>query len=431
MGVRLNLNYFFAFLFFYAISIPFFHSQIGSAGVLVVNGTIIIFISLYLFINNGFSIPFSDQGHKDLALLYMIPLSLFVVLIPLSMFVGFSFGGVTVIERDFFEFYRPVLYLLVFIFSYLYFTKEGSSIYFEKMLIFIFLVVVLFGLNHFFRFFDGVSELYTKAHNIKTMRVAVPFVNPYDYAFFMTFFVYYFFVKFLFGKFYYLFFFLLSVVMLVLPQSRSVAAGFLVGFFVLMPLFLTYTGFSLKRLRINYRLLFYYVFFLLVTVFFILSIPYLIENFGYLTGQFIRLLESGEVGGSAGARVDQFLFALEKAVSNPLIMFFGNGPAKDEMEYVESIYNYLFYRYGLVGVFLYFYFLIISIYFCFRLVKLLGHQSKHYALFLAILLWFITIPLLSIGNNFTEQARTSFFYYMLLGLVAASYYRIVLKGLRL
>ncbi len=67
----------------------------------------------------------------------------------------------------------------------------------------------------------------------------------------------------------------------------------------------------------------------------------------------MRLVESGEVGNSAGARVEQFLFALDKA-QNPLIMFFGNGPSKLEMEYVELMYTYQFYRYGLVGVLLYF-----------------------------------------------------------------------------
>ncbi|MCG3727437.1 hypothetical protein [Vibrio cincinnatiensis] len=427
MRMTLSINTFFSFLFFYAIAMPFFHNQIGSAGILVVNGALILFIAFFILMYKGLTFSFENRVHKKIALLYLTPLLFFIFLIPISMGVGLFFGGISIVERDFFELYRPVFYVLVFLFSYMYFSRKDSIEYFEKLIIAIFIIVVLLGLNHFFRAFDSISELYTKSHNIRTRRVSVPFVNPYDYAFFMTFFIYYFFVKFLYDRLVYLPFFLLSVVMFVLPQSRSVAAGFIVGFFLIMPLFLTYSGFKLKTFRINSRLLFFYLFFIFFVMSFIVSIPYLIENFSYLTGQFIRLLESGEVGGSAGTRLEQFLFALDKAIVNPFIMLFGNGPAKDEMEFVESIYNYFFYRYGLVGVILYFHLLLLTLFFCFKVIKSLAYQSKCYALFMAMFLWFMTIPLLSIGNNFTEQARTSFFYYMLLGLVAASYYQIVIK----
>lgn len=407
---------------------PFFYSYIGSAGVLLVNGSLIILISIFLFLKNGFRLVFECEKGRKIALNYLIPLFLYLLLLPISMVIGVLGGGINLVERDFFEFYRPVFYILVFIFSYLYFSYPHRFEFFEKILVFIFIVVVLFGLNQFFRFFDGVSELYTKYHNIKTLRVSTPFTNPYDYAFFMSFFVYYFFVKALFDRFYYSVFFLIAVVILILPQSRSVVAGFLIGFFVFMPILLTYYGFNFKYLKLNKKIMLFYIFIIAVFVVLLALIPFLLENFGYLTGQFVRLLESGEIGSSAGARVDQFLFALDKALNNPLILLFGNGPAKDEMEYVESIYNYLFYRYGVSGVFIYFFILLLSIMYLFKILKQIGHKSKQYALFLAILLWFVTIPFLSIGNNFTEQVRTSFFYYTLLGLVAASYYRIVLKG---
>ena len=428
--LKLTKDYFFIFVCFYAVAMPFFNKQIGSAGVLVVNGAIILFISVYLLVENGLVIPFSDRIHKKIALLFLFPISFFMILTPLSMSIGLYFGGVSVVERDFFELYRPVLYFLVFLFSYLYFTGEKRIFHFEKILLYIFLVLVVLGLNHYFRVFDNISELYTKSHNIKTRRVAVPFVNPYDYAFFMLFFVYYFFMKFLFHRSYYIVFFMFSVVMFVLPQSRSVAAGSLVGFFVIIPIVLTYTGFNIKKFKIKSKLMTFYSFLLCVVVGFIASIPLLIENFPYLTGQFIRLLESGDVGGSAGTRIEQFLFALNKAGSSPWIMFFGNGPAKDEMEFVESIYNYFFYRYGLIGTFLYFYILSLACYLSFKLVGYYGYKNTNFGLLFSILVFFLTIPILSIGNNFTEQARISFFYYVFLGLIAASYYRATLKGLK-
>lgn len=424
-----SYKYSFVFLFFFAMLMPLFHNYIGSAGVLLVNGFLIFYIFVFLVFKTKLILNFRDFYDKGNLLRYCIPLALFVFLIPLSMVVGFLFGDVSIIKRDFYELYRPVLYLLVFVFSYFCFSDSIKVVYFEKIILIVFLCVVALGLNHFFRVFDGVSELYTKFHNIKTSRVSTPFVNPYDYAFFMTFFVYYFFIKFLYSSFYYILFFLVSLTMLLLPQSRSVVAGFLIGFFVLMPAFLIYSGANISRMKVNKKLIyFFFVMLFSIVAIVVFLIPYLLENFSYLTGQFVRLIEKGEVGNSAGTRLGQFMFAFDKAVANPLIFLFGNGPAKNEMEYVESIYNYLFYRYGLSGLLLYFFVLWLSILQCFKIVKKIQYYNVNYSLFLAILLWFITIPLLSIGNNFTEQVRLSFFYYMILGFVASSYYKIVIKS---
>lgn len=408
---------------------PLFNNRIGSAGVLLVNGFLIFYIFVFILFKTKIVLGFKGRLDKENALRYLIPLSLFVFLMPLSMSVGVVAGDISIIERDFYEFYRPVLYLLVFLFSYFCFSSGLGTVFFEKIILTVFICVVILGLNHFFRIFDGVSELYTKYSNIKTSRVSTPFVNPYDYAFFMTFFVYYFFVKFIYSSFYYIVLFLAALAMLLLPQSRSVVAGFVIGFFILMPVFLTYSGFSLSKLRVNKKIV-YFLFVMFVSLFLLVVflIPYLLENFGYLTGQFVRLVENGEVGNSAGTRLGQFLFAFDKAVSNPFILLFGNGPAKSEMEYVESIYNYLFYRYGITGVVLYFFVLGLSITQCFKILRKIGCFAREYPLYLALLLWLITIPLLSIGNNFTEQVRLSFFYYMLLGFISSSYSKLFFTG---
>jgi hypothetical protein len=427
MRLTFSSSNFFAFLFLFAIAMPTFHSYIESAGSILVNGLLIVFIATFLMVAQGSVMAFGCKTRKYIALKYLIPLVLMFFLLPLSMTVGLM-AGVNIIERDFYEFYRPALYSLVFIFSYLHFSSSNQSMIFQRLLLTIFIIVVIFGLNHFFRFFDPITELYTKYHNVRSGRVSSPFVNPYDYAFFMTFFVYYFLVKSLFDELFYLPLFSLALVMLLLPQSRSVVAGFLIGFFLLTPVLLTYFGFTLKTLRMNKKLIWFYSALLTIVLLLVVVMPYLIESLTYLAGQFIRLLERGEIGHSASTRLVQFTFVVDRALENPLAMLFGNGPAKDEMEYVESIYTYLFYRYGLFGVVLYFYLLFMSIVHCFKIVKTLGYKSKYYPLFLAILLWLVTIPLLSIGNNFTEQVRVSFFYYALLGFVAASYYRFVLMG---
>ena len=419
--------YYFRFVFLFSIVMPTFQNYFDSAGVLIVNGALIVFLFFYLFRMRVF-LFFQSNAHKARVFRYLIPLLLMAMVLPLSMAIGLLFGNINLIERDFYEGYRPLLYMMTFLFSFSFFSKEGSLDRFESLLLFVFIIVVVLGLNHYFGFFSPISYYYTKTLNIESYRVSTPFTNPYDYAFFMTFFVYYFFMKAFFHNMKYIPFFFMSIVMLVLPQSRSVMVGFLVGFFLIMPFLLSFTEFKVKRMIIKKRLLYFYVIFVLILILLIGALPYLIENFRYLTGQFVRLIENGDIGNSAGLRIQQFLFALDKAVNNPLILVFGNGPAKDEMQFVESIYNYLFYRYGLIGVFCYFLILFLAVFETWKIVKYLRSNSKNYCFFYAVLLWLLTIPLLSIGNNFTEQVRLSFFYYTILGLVSASYYEIILKS---
>jgi hypothetical protein len=174
---------------------------------------------------------------------------------------------------------------------------------------------------------------------------------------------------------------------------------------------------KLNRKFVKFLLLFTFLMFL-----FVFSISYLIESFPYLTGQFVKFLNGEGAGGSANARLDQLLFAIDKASNNGFIWVFGNGPAKNEMEYVESIYTYQFYRYGIVGVVLYFIVpLLVCSWLSWRCMMLVGFKSQDFPIYFALLLWFLTIPLMSIGNNFTEQIRLSFFFYTFVGFINARY----------
>lgn len=247
----------------------------------------------------------------------------------------------------------------------------------------------------------------------------------------MSFFILYFFLKMIYSSQLFVLPLVVALIMFVLPQSRSVAGTFLVGFFVVLPMVLFLLEFNLKRLVVSKKLFLFAILMLVVLIFFVVSIPYLLENFRYLTGQFVRLLEGEGIGRSGSIRLEQFLFALEKAASNPLIMLFGNGPAKSELEYVESIYNYQFYRYGVVGFLLYFVSLIgLGVFFAWKILMRIGRHHAAYPFFLTLLVWFLIIPLMSVGNNFTEQIRLSFFFYSMLGLLAASYSLVVLRSQR-
>lgn len=412
----------FSVVFLFALFFPFFLSYIGTAGAILVNGGLILGLIQCLFIFKSPKFVFDSTYHKQTFMAILTIFVFFFFHIALSMLIGVSVGGVNIIQRDFYEFHRPVLYLLVFVFSFTVFYRDGLVLKFERLLFFAFVILVLIGLNQYVGFYDYVSQLYTKQHNINSRRVAAPFLNPYDYAFMMSFFVLYFFLKMIYSAIIFIIPLTLALSMFVLPQSRSVAGTFLVGFFVVLPLVLLLLEFDFKKLFVPKKLLLTFFLMLLAIILFVLSVPYLLENFPYLTDQFVRFLQGGGVGRSGNIRLEQFLFALEKAFSNPLILLFGNGPAKSELEFVESIYNYQFYRYGLVGFLLYFLLLIcLGSCFAWKVLKNIGRQHPSYPIFLALLVWFLIIPLMSIGNNFTEQVRLSFFFYTMLGFLSANF----------
>lgn len=423
---------FYIFLLFFAFFFPLFRNYIGTAGAIAINGFLIIFIGLYFLYFLKEKLKFQDQNLLSIYKYFAFIFVFMLLHIPLASSIGVTFGSIQPVVRDFFELHRPILYILVFSVAFFTFVDLNRIGRMHILLLGIFTLLVLFGLNHFFHFNEFLTSIYTKEANASRFRVAIPFVNPYDYAFMISFFVFYFFVNALYRSKWYILLTVLALIMFILPQSRSVAAGMLIGIFVVLPFILIYLNLN-KQLVFNKPFIWFGIFFITISISFLAMIPYLLENFPYLTTQFVKFSESGDIGNSANTRLEQFYFALDKA-QNPLIFLFGNGPAKDELEYVESIYNYQFYRYGIVGIILYLiYPLLLSSYFLVKILKKLHYGSELYPLYLTLLLWFVTIPLMSIGNNFTEQIRISFFYYSMLGLVARSYYLIVIenkKGIR-
>ena len=144
---------YFIFLTLFALFFPLFQSQLGSAGAILVNGGLIILISTYFIIKKKLVFSLSVL-EKKYFLLYVSIWIFFIFHIALSISVGFIFGNVTIIERDLFEFHRPILYLLIFIFTFLgfllYLFKYFNS---KKMMITIFLFSILIA------FIGGAGKL--------------------------------------------------------------------------------------------------------------------------------------------------------------------------------------------------------------------------------------------------------------------------------
>lgn len=413
----------FAVFFFYAMFFPTFFSVLGSSGVFVVNGLLLILMPLFLLLRQNALLRLFRTCPQE-AIYFPAVMALFIIHLPIAMLIGLLYGNIDLTFRDFFEYYRPVFYALTFLVSFIVFSHTSYLAKFETTLVFCFIGIIAFGLNHFLGIVDPLTELYTKEKNILSRRVSTPFINPYDFAFITSFFIVYFLSKFLFAKKYGLLL-VASLVMFILPQSKSIAVALLFSLGLLFPILLTLFCLRLSSMTVSISLMKYLVMALVAIFLFALSFSFLLENFAYLLNQFIILLEGGGVGRSANIRLEQFLFALDKAALHPLILLFGNGPAKSEMEFVESIYNYQFYRYGLVGTLLYFALpLLVSTIFLWKILKSIGRQHSRFPLFFSFFVWLLMLPLSSIGNNFTEQVRSSFFFYSILGIVAATHYHL-------
>jgi len=411
----------FAVFFFYAMFFPTFFSVLGSSGVFVVNGLLLVLMPLFLLLRRKTLLRLFSMCPRE-ALYFPAAMTLFIVHLPIAMLIGLLYGNIDLTFRDFFEYYRPVFYVLTFVVAFIVFSHTSYLEKFETTLVFCFIGIAAFGLNHFLGVVDPLTELYTKEKNILSRRVSTPFINPYDFAFIMSFFIVYFLSKFLFAKKFGLLL-LASMLLFFLPQSKSIAVALLFSLGVLFPILMTLFCFRLRSMTVSMSLMKYFFLALVAIFLFALSFSFLLENFAYLVNQFVILLDGGGVGRSANIRLEQFLFAMDKAALHPLILLFGNGPAKGEMEFVESIYNYQFYRYGLVGAILYFAFpLLVSTIFLWKILKAIGRQHSRFPLFFSLFIWLLMLPISSIGNNFTEQVRSSFFFYSILGIIAATHF---------
>jgi hypothetical protein len=424
MKLRLKFDEGVFYLFFvlctFAFLFPAFPELLGSVGAMIINtGIMLIAILIILIALRRKRFYFFQY---KLCLFLICLLSYIFVSLPFSITLGYFFSGVTISVRDFFEFNKPVLYIVSFCSALIVFDSAHALPKYEKLLMFLFIVIIIMAFHQFFKVSPAFSELYTKFNNIKSQRVAVPFVNPYDFSFVMSFFFFFFLCKTFFLNKAYILLSLLTLVLIFLTQSRSGAIALVVTMFFIFSPLVAYKSGSIKSMRYTRNFFFYIVFLLTAVVIFILLLDYIQENFRYMSVAFEQLLEGKRIN-SASIRKEQMIFAIDKA-HNPLVFLFGNGPAKEQMPYVETIYTYLFYRYGFFGLCTYFLYLFTITILNLKLVLKLNRRDPRFCLFAAYLIWFLAIPIFSIGNNLTEQLRSSFFYYMSSGIIVISYLNI-------
>lgn len=397
-------------LFIFNFTFPIFYLHLNTSGSLIIIMGSLIIVSAILFFKK------KNYFYRNDILPYLFSLTLF--LFPISMFFGLSVAGISINVTDLTDLYRPIS-----IFSfYLIGILGASSLYinYHRLINLLFIILIIFGILQLSRNYDSISLLYTKQSNISNSRLSVPFLNPYDYGFTISFFVFYYWSRFLFDSKYYLTLFALGFLFVLLTQSRSVFVGLVLILTVATP-FLIGTSRRIIFLQLHNSDIRYLYFTLILAFCTLFGIIFLIDQFPYLFGALVRVAQGGEFGGSYHIRIEQFNKVLTLVNENVILSLFGHGPAKEAFKNLETIYTYLLFRFGLIGIIIYF--SILGVVFCRTIIVIKSSNPREVDFYIAyaFCFWLVFTPIVSLGNNFTEQIRISFLFYFLTGFVSGKY----------
>lgn len=405
-------------LLIYVVTIPVFEYYIGAIGNILVNGFAILFLSTFVMINH---LKISNGVNNDVKIRFFLYLLIFYfVIISFSAMSGIFFSSVNPILRDIFEFHKPVLYFALVICTYYIMNQNNNYLLMQKYLNIIFILIVIISL---FQLMGNreITLLYTGNNIFESNRLTIPFGNPYDYAFVMLFFCFFYLFKYVSGQLKYAIPLLIALYLLLETGSRSVFLSLSITTIFFIPIILLFSKFTKKS---KYYFLIQLLFLILLIYLFV-DMDKFYQNYIFLLEQFVQLYTSQEIGDSAQARLEQFIYIYQRALEHPIILLFGNGPAKSVidyttsgsliyMEHVESAISYLLYRYGIFGIV------------CFTLIYLsalsvaiqnsfiISKNKGIYSLNLAIICWLISVPFSSLGGMYIEQPKVSYLFYVII-----------------
>jgi len=416
--MTINYRHLFIAISIYAITIPIFDHYIGGIGNILVNGVVtLLFLALIMMIPK----KIYRSLQKDIKIRFFSYFIIFyLVIISFGSMSGIIFSNVNPILRDIFEFHKPVFYLSLIIFTYYVMVQNENYLLMQKYLNIIFALIVIISLFQLMGSRE-VTILYTGNNIFEKERLTIPFGNPYDYAFVMIFFCFLYFFKYASGQFKYFIPLLIALFLLFETGSRSVFLSLLVIVIFFIPIILFFSKFS-RKLKYNILI---QLLILISFVYFFIDIDKFYQSYNFLLEQFVQLYTSNEIGDSAEARLEQFIYTYKRALMDPMILLFGNGPAKSVidytesgsilyMEHVESAITFVLYRYGLLGIIcfalIYLSALSVAIQNCF----IEPNNRVIYCLNLAIICWLISIPFSSLGGMYIEQPKVSYLFYMII-----------------
>lgn len=402
-------------LFGAAFFLPTLRGAFGTAGAIIVNGGILL-LCFCVAVVNRFRIPLLDRSER--ILFGLVALSLVYYLVAIS--------GATallsdrVILRDAFELHKPLLHFSAFATAFVILRRESDLRHLERILALCFGGILVLTTIQYVGL-APIGWLYTKDRNVLANRLTVPFGNPYDFAFAVSFFCYLYLFRYLTERrVVHLTALALAMIAIVLSQSRTNAIVVSGSLAISVPLVLAVDSYrSLLRLRVPLVTLRFAALFLLVMAAGYAAYLAYYEELRYLIGGLERLAIQRSQS-SLDERVRQFGVVVGLWEHSSLVALFGNGISKSSMDLLESAYVFYLFRYGIIGILLIFLLpLLVGIGTAAAALGRKPAQGK--VVVMAALVWFLSLFVASVGNSFTEMPRLSFLYYFMIGFVLRYY----------
>lgn len=323
---------------------------------------------------------------------------------------------------DSLELFRPIGFIL---FYYFYNQSFVSIEYIEKQTIrainLIFILLAIYSVVEFF-FLEqilSISYLLYKREALPVLRDKAigSFSQIYSYGYILILPLSFFLIKFFKQK-RIINFVLLGIVFfaLLLTQSKSVyisaALAILLCFCIVC--FCT----TSKDKWNNFLILILIV--IVVIYYFLRYQEELYDTFAYASYG-LEAIASGE-GGTVHSRLEQ----IQWAIDNNSLIFVGNGIGKGDIKQdglyaLESLYGLYYYRYGLIGLFLFVGIVLYTSFCAFRIAKVVQYNLKLSAFYYGLSIFYIITPIALSSSCHQDTPKISFLFYGLMGLIHARY----------
>lgn len=315
-----------------------------------------------------------------------------------------------IIIRDLVDFFRPFLYLFIFVFGVSVVRVLGIRVIY-RVLFFVFFVQFFFNLLIFVPGMDGLVKVYRPQDSgLNYIKFSGTFGFSYTYVFYCIFFGIWGFYRYIEDRSSAaLLLFFVSLLAIVLSGSRAGLATFAFVFFLLP--FMPATN------RFGRRVLFR--FFLTSFAFLLVSVPYLIQSdfFSELINYGYRLVELGLDDPSARRRVAELEHAVTILENN---LLFGAGSSKFYFNevlgvHLESLYAYHLAKWGVLGLFIYFFHIFYIYFFCRSQLKTFEYSASERSLFSAIMIACISIFIIGFSISPSDSYIGPLWFYFVVG----------------
>lgn len=356
----------------------------------------------------------------------------FALLTLLSLIIS----GNDVIFRDVVELAKPVYLASFFMVSYLCKWRYPDFRRFTTMILILFIGLGIWGiLEANVGVVNSISGvMYKESRSSLQFKAIASFIVPYVYGSLMVWPMWYFLLASLFQKRRVLNIigFLICFLAIVFSQSRTIILSIAFSFFY-FAVFAVFAKWLPKR---NIVILVIYLFMALSGAVIIVFYDELRILLGYMVKGLELVVTSLQAGGfnnlleqhqSVGLRFAQIMFAVQNQMLIPLI---GVGIGK-ALFMPESFYALYLYRYGLIGILIHVYIVVLVWSRSIQLAKAIhyDYRKREFSFFLATSLYMVSLPISYLSSSINDFTRTGFFFYVIAGLTFALHRRLILGKL--